>query len=172
MARRRRCSVPPAWRRGRLGRRLLELRRWLRRQQGSPGYRARGLAAGVFTGCLPFFGLQIVLGVALAGVMRGHPLLAAAGTWISNPLTSLPLYWWNLQLGIVLLGPIDAVPELRQLASLTLTELGWAFGSRLLIGSLLMGVISACLSGLLCWWWLERRAAQDPARPGNTIRSM
>jgi hypothetical protein len=110
--------------------------------------------------------------VALAGVMRGHPLLAAAGTWISNPLTSLPLYWWNLQLGIVLLGPIDTVPELKQLASLTLTELGWAFGSRLLIGSLLMGVISACCSGLLCWWWLKRRAGQDPARPGNTIRSM
>lgn len=153
-------------------RRLRDAIRWLRRQQGSPAYRARGLAAGVFTGCLPFFGLQIVLGVALAGAMRGHPVLAAAGTWISNPLTSLPLYWLNLQLGMLVLGPIGVVPDLEQLASLALSELGWAFGSRLLLGSLLMGVVSAAASGLLCWVWLRRRAAQEPARPGNTIRSM
>lgn len=172
MAPRRPFTLPPAWRRSRLGRRLLDLLRWLRRQQGSPGYRARGLAAGVFTGCLPFFGLQIVLGVALAGLMRGHPLLAAAGTWISNPLTSLPLYWLNLQLGILLLGPVGVVPQLEKIATLAVSDLGWAFGFRLLLGSLLMGVISACLSGMLCWWWLQRRANQDSARPGNTIRSM
>ena len=130
---------------------------WLRRQQGSPGYQARGLAAGVFSGCLPFFGLQIVFSVALAGVMRGHPLLAAAGTWISNPLTYLPLYWLNLQVGMVLLGPTESLPKLDQLASLGLAGLGWSYGSRLLLGSVLMGLLLAPLSGSLCWWWLHRR---------------
>lgn len=154
---------------------------WLRRQQGTPGYQARGLAAGVFTGCLPFFGLQIVLGVALAGAMRGHPLLAAAGTWISNPLTTLPMCWLNLQLGILVLGPAEDLPALERLATVGLSELGvaelgWSFGSRLLLGSLLMGLLTAPLSGSLCWWWLRRRPRrqtdQDSASPGNTIRSM
>jgi uncharacterized protein (DUF2062 family) len=156
----------------RRNRRLLQALRWLRRQQGSPGYQARGLAAGVFMGCLPFFGLQILLGVALAGAMRGHPLLAAAGTWISNPLTSLPLYWLNLQLGVALLGPMGVVPELETLASLALPDLGWAFGSRLMAGSLLMGLVCASISGVFSWIWLRRRAAHDSARPGNTIRSI
>jgi len=164
MARLRRPALPTAWRRGRIGRRLEgPLRRlrglldWLRRQQGSPGYQARGLAAGVFTGCLPFFGLQIVLGVALAGALRGHPLLAAAGTWISNPLTTLPMCWLNLQLGILLLGPAEELPGLDRLATLGLAELGWSFGSRLLLGSVLMGLLLAPPSGWLCWWWLRRR---------------
>ena len=129
----------------------------MRCQQGSPGYQARGLAAGVFTGCLPFFGLQIVLGVALASAMRGHPLLAAAGTWISNPLTTLPMCWLNLQVGILLLGPIETMPALEQLASQGLGELGWSFGIRLLLGSLLMGLLAAPLCGSLSWWWLRRR---------------
>lgn len=157
MARFRLFDAFAGWSPGRMGRELRDSLQWLRRQQGSPGYQARGLAVGVFTGCLPFFGLQIVLGVALAGVMRGHPLLAAAGTWISNPITSLPLYWLNLQVGILLLGPAESLPEWDQLASLQLAELGWSFGVRLLLGSVLMGLVMAPPSGWLCWWWLQRR---------------
>ncbi|MFM7086684.1 MAG: DUF2062 domain-containing protein [Cyanobium sp.] len=155
-------------------RRWFELRRWLRRQQGSPAYRARGLAAGVFTGCLPFFGLQIVLGVMLAGVMRGHPVLAAAGTWISNPLTTLPMCWLNVQLGILVLGPAEGLFDLGRLASGSFADLGWDLGSRLVVGSLLLGALAAPVCGLLCWWWLLRRHPQAPSSstPGKIIRSM
>ena len=94
-------------------RRLLRLSRirirrgvlWLWRQEGTPGQRARGLAAGVFCGCYPFFGLQIFLSVGVASVVRGNHLLAAAGTLVSNPLTYLPLYWFNYLVGCRLLGP-------------------------------------------------------------------
>ena len=68
----------------------LRLRRslhWLWAQEGTPGQRARGLAAGVFCGCFPFFGLQIVVSVGVASLLKGNHLLAAAGTLVSNPLT-------------------------------------------------------------------------------------
>ena len=94
---------------GGLGPWLIHKLRWLWQQDGSPAHRARGLAAGVFTGCLPFFGLQIVLGVALAATIRGNRILAAAGTWISNPLTTLPICWLNYQLGALLIGPGPAL---------------------------------------------------------------
>jgi len=160
MARLRRSVPASAWSSRRLVLRLQDMLGWLRRQQGSPGYQARGLAAGVFSGCFPFFGLQIVLGVALASAMRGHPLLAAAGTWISNPLTYLPLYWLNLQLGNLLLGPGEALPAVDQLVRGELADLGWSLASRLMLGSLLMGLVAAPLSGSLCWWWLNRRRRQ------------
>ena len=60
---------------------------WLWEQEGTPGQRARGLAAGVFCGCFPFFGLQIVLSIGVASLARGNHLLAAAGTLVSNPIT-------------------------------------------------------------------------------------
>jgi len=149
---------------GRLGvlqNRLIHRCRGLWRQEGSPGHRARGLAAGVFTGCLPFFGLQIVLGVALAAAIRGNRILAAAGTWISNPLTTLPICWLNYQLGVLLIGPGPAWPGHDQLDPERLTDLGWAFSSRLMLGSVVMGLLAAAVVGLGCWRWLHHRERQN-----------
>ena len=138
---------------------------WLIGQEGSPGHQARGLAAGVFTGCLPFFGLQILLGVALAVSLRGNRLLAAAGTWISNPLTTLPLCWLNYKVGALLLGPGPAWPALDELDGAALSALGWSFTSRLMLGSLLMGLVNAVVAGVLCWRWLHgRRQRGSPRR--------
>lgn len=111
----------------------------------------------MFTGCLPIFGLQIVLGVALAAAMRGNRLLAAAGTWISNPLTTLPMCWLNYQIGVLLLGPGPAWPGLQGVDPERLGALGWAFSGRLLVGSLLFGAIAAAVTGFACWHWLQRR---------------
>jgi uncharacterized protein (DUF2062 family) len=130
---------------------------WLWRQEGSHGQRARGLAAGVFMGCFPIFGFQTLLGVALASLVRGNHLLAAAGTWISNPITDLPLIWFNYQMGSLLLGPGKGWPGGSLLHHETLRQLGWDFTSRLLLGSAVVGVVLAPLSGLLCLRWLQRR---------------
>jgi len=171
MPRRERQSPPrpgspaPAWW-TRLGSRLLPRLRWLWQLEGTPGHRARGLAAGVFTGCLPFFGLQIVLGVALAATIRGNRILAAAGTWISNPFTTLPICWVNYQLGVWLIGPGPAWPGRHELDPERLADLGWAFSSRLLLGSVLVGSLAAVVVGLGCWRWLHHRE-----RKGVSLRN-
>lgn len=136
---------------------------WLWRHEGSHGQRARGLAAGIFTGCYPFFGLQIVLGVGLASVLRGNHILAAAGTWISNPVTSLPLYWFNYQVGSWLLGPGPGFPTLSQVREAGLWDLGLAFTSRLMLGSTLVGLASALGFGALYWLWLNRTSRRSQA---------
>jgi uncharacterized protein (DUF2062 family) len=153
---------PPAGRSGAFsalinrGRALLS---WLWAQEGSHGQRARGLAAGIFCGCFPFFGLQTLLGIALASLLRGNHLLAAAGTWISNPFTYVPLYWFNYQLGCWLLGPGTAWPGLTALQAEGLGQLGWSVASRLLLGSTLVGLVCAVAGGWLYWVWLERAKA-------------
>lgn len=73
------------------------------RQEGTPEAIARGWACGVFTGCFPLFGLQTLLGLLLATILRGNKFTAAAGTWISNPLTYVPIYYFNFHVGQVIL---------------------------------------------------------------------
>ncbi len=158
---RRRRSVRRSWR-TLLWHHLLRLRRtlfWLWKQEGSDGQRVRGLAAGVFTGCLPFFGLQIVLGVGLASLVRGNHLLAAAGTWISNPFTSLPLYWLNYRIGCLLLGEGPVWPDLGRLQAEEIQQLGMSFSARLLLGSSVVGLLAALFFGGLYWLWLRHSTA-------------
>ena len=157
-------------------RRLLRLSRsrfrrgiaWVWKQEGTPGQRARGLAAGVFCGCYPFFGLQMVLSVGLAKLMRGNQLLAAAGTLVSNPLTYVPLYWFNYLVGCQLLGPGRGGINLAELNRSSLWAQGWEFSQRILLGSSLVGLLLAGVGGLLAYRMFHQHHDQ---RAGKAINS-
>ncbi|EAW34125.1 hypothetical protein L8106_03032 [Lyngbya sp. PCC 8106] len=116
--------------------------------KGRPEYLARGLALGVFAGWFPFFGLQILMGVSLAVVFRGHKLLAAAGTWVSNPLTYVPIYLFTYKLGRLLLG--SQQPLFEDWESLHSIEdilaVGAEFAICLLFGCFVMGITSGILT--------------------------
>ena len=132
---------------------------WMWAQEGSPGQRARGLAAGVFCGSFPFFGLQIVLSVGLATLIRGNHLLAAAGTLVSNPITYVPLYWFNYQVGCRLLGPGEGSSALETLTRETLWAQGWEFTQRILLGSSVVGMLLAIGSALMAYRLFQQRDA-------------
>lgn len=74
--------------------RFLEARPWLwvahRRSV------ARGIGLGVFAGVVPL-PLQMALAAVLAVVFRANVAAAIAATWITNPLTFVPILtmaWW------------------------------------------------------------------------------
>ena len=156
-------------------RRLLRLSRirmrrgvlWLWRQEGTPAQRARGLAAGVFCGCYPFFGLQIFLSVGVASVVRGNHLLAAAGTLVSNPLTYLPLYWFNYLVGCRLLGPGQGRINLSELNRSSLWAQGWEFSQRILLGSTVVGMVMAIASGWMAYRLFLQREARAVVSRGS-----
>lgn len=131
--------------------------RWLWAQEGTPGQRARGVAAGVFCGCYPFFGLQIFLSIGLASALRGNHLLAAAATLISNPFTYLPLYWFNFQVGCWILGPPRKIINFASLTPDTAWEQGWSFSSRLLLGSSAVAFVSALAISTFAFKLFESR---------------
>lgn len=140
-----------------------QVRYWyvrLLRLQSTPHAMARGLAVGIFAGMFPFVGLQTAIAVVLAIPFRGNKLVAAAGTWISNPLTFVPIYWCNYKLGQWVLrweGP-------------AFSDLNWRSGNllehtsnaaiALLVGSALaglMGGFTVYLFGLKGFIWLQTR---------------
>ncbi|MCU0541172.1 MAG: DUF2062 domain-containing protein [Oscillatoriaceae cyanobacterium Prado104] len=113
------------------------------RMRGTPESIARGFAAGVFTGMFPAFGLQIVTGVALATLLRGNKIVAAAATWISNPITDLPIWALNFQVGRWVLGSGRAFNPQSITSFENLLKFGTEFAIELLVGSLLMASVCA-----------------------------
>ncbi len=120
-----------------------------RQQNGSPSFNARGLAIGVFSGCFPFFGFQTLLGVFFAKLAKGNIVLAAIGTWISNPFTYIPLYYFNYKVGSIFIRHSTNITIDRNLGIHDLWEQGSIFSIKLLLGSSFVGLLLACISGLI-----------------------
>ncbi len=143
------------------------------RLQGSPEHLARGMASGVFSGCFPLFGLQIILGVTLATLLRGNRLVAAAATWVSNPLTYLPLFAFNYQVGYWLLGD-GSISDLTTLDSWQAwMDMGTEVSSRLMLGSSVVGLGAATTTyygGLVVIRWIRKKPLLSfswPQLPGT-----
>jgi uncharacterized protein (DUF2062 family) len=138
------------------------------RMRGSSAAIARGLAAGVFAGCFPLFGLQTIMGVAIAAICKGNKLMAAAGTWISNPFTYVPIYFFNFRFGQWLLSLGQETPKVAELESLQalVTEpslesiraslaTGTVFAANLFVGSFVVGLVCAICAYFAGLWGIR-----------------
>lgn len=137
-------------------RRRLKYFYWrLVRLRGSPEGIARGLACGVFAGLFPLFGFQIMVGVLLAVLLRGNKFLAVAGTWISNPLTYVPIYAFNFHVGQWLLSQED-LTDVSLNSWESVKELGAEIIFTLLVGCFAVGSVCAVSSYFLGLWLIRR----------------
>ncbi len=126
------------------------------KQDGSPLFHAKGIAIGVFCGCFPFFGFQTLLGLFLTRVAKGNLFLAAIGTWISNPFTYFPLYFFNYKVGSYLLNNSPDIVFDKNLITKELWEKGSIFSLRLIVGSGLVGLFLASISGIIVFLLYKR----------------
>ena len=129
---------------------------WLWEQEGSQTQRAVGFGLGVFSGCFPFFGLQTLLGIFLAKIFKGNTLLAAVGTWISNPFTYIPLYFFNYRIGSLLLNSNSDIVDFSHISIEELWSQSWYLSSRLLMGSSIVGLFAGLFGGLCLYLSLKK----------------
>jgi len=123
-----------------------------RSQNGSPFFNAKGLAIGVFSGCCPFFGCQTLVGGCLAKIAKGDIVLAAIGTWISNPFTYIPLYYFNYKVGSIFLNnSYNKILE-KSLVIDDLWKQGRIISLKLLLGSSCVGIILALICGSIVFF--------------------
>ncbi|MEM9220215.1 MAG: DUF2062 domain-containing protein [Cyanobacteria bacterium P01_F01_bin.150] len=143
------------------------------RQRGSAAAIARGLSAGVFAGLFPLFGLQTIIGIGIATICRGNKIIAAAATWVSNPLTYVPIFFFNFRVGLFTLRLLRVnreLPDLEafralisspdNLAFQELLDLGGLVAGALFLGCFVVGSISAVVSyfgGLWLFKGLQER---------------
>ena len=77
--------------------------RWLLGLKGSPESIALGFAVGVFIALTPTVGVQTLLVLVAAAFIRMNLPAAYVSIWISNPLTTVPIYLFNYWIGTVIL---------------------------------------------------------------------
>jgi uncharacterized protein (DUF2062 family) len=112
---------------------------------------ALGIGIGLVTGLIPA-PVQMLMAVVIAIPLRANIPAAAAATWVTNPLTFIPLYLLAYQLGAWFTGsgaqpavPPEMVWSWSGLKDAMPQLLAWieAAGSTLLIG---LGVLSVLLA--------------------------
>lgn len=75
------------------------------RSPGAPGEVAGGMALGLFIAMLPIMGAQMPIAVVCAEIVRRltglklSRIAAAAGVWLTNPVTAVPIYWAVFKIG-------------------------------------------------------------------------
>jgi uncharacterized protein len=128
------------------------------RLRGKPKAIATGLAMGVFAGFFPFLGLQTLIGVFLAALFKGSKVAAAAATWVSNPLTYVPIFVFNYKVGKLLLRTEEtrAIVPLDFNSLESFRELGFSFVLTLLTGCVVVGAIAAGLTYIYSLRMIER----------------
>lgn len=119
---------------------------------------------GVFAGWFPLFGLQTLIGITLAALVRGHKIVAAAATWVSNPFTYLPIYAFNFQVGRWLLGSrieadFDGVQTWDEFMALSSD-----FAIALFVGCFAVGLVMAAIAYGLGWQVASRIQHQHHQR--------
>jgi hypothetical protein len=118
----------------------------LSRLRSHPSAIAKGFAAGAFTGVMPLFGVQTIIAIGLATLVKGTPIAAALTTWVSNPITFVPLYMVNFKVGQLLLGTHGLMLSLHWgMPLIELSKVGAVCLITLTIGCVAMGIpIAAC----------------------------
>ena len=76
--------------------------RGVTRLEDTPYRIAMGSACGMSVALLPIFG-QMLLGMGLARLMRSNVIASMPWTWITNPLTTFPIWYGCYRVGSMLL---------------------------------------------------------------------
>ncbi len=131
------------------------------RLRGSPESIARGAAAGVFAGLFPLIATQMAVAILIAALIRGNKMVAATATWISNPLTGVPIYAFNFQVGQWLLGSDAQSFSAESFNSWQdIMQLGTEFVTDLLVGCLVVASVCAVGSYFFALWVVRRVRAK------------
>ncbi|HUV38394.1 MAG TPA: DUF2062 domain-containing protein, partial [Planctomycetota bacterium] len=72
---------------------------WLMMLDDTPHSIAMGVAVGLFVGLTPTVGVQMLLVVLVSLFIRCNRTVGCALVWLTNPLTMVPVYFFNYMVG-------------------------------------------------------------------------
>ena len=147
---------------------LLRLYAKILREKADSRFIARGWAIGMFCGCFFPFGIQLLISIPAAFIMRGSKVGASLGTLLTNHFTIFIIYPLQCYVGNHLIGgslswteifnAMDEVLEKQSFESLFAlsTDLIWSF----FIGGALLAAVTTPLTYIGVKRLVEKRQAR------------
>lgn len=159
-----------------------------------------GVAIATFVALLPIMGVQTLVALAVAAVLRANKAVCVPIVWITNPFTAVPIYGGCLWIARVILGDgamagpaaviaeLTPPPQYRGLAVFShLFELEFwrhllgtfaKIGAELWLGCTVVGFIAAFIMYFVSRWSItvyrerrrSRRMVSDVVRPRLATR--
>ncbi len=117
-------------------------------EHASPAELALSVALGVFVACTPFYGLQTVLALGLAWVLRLNRVAAILAAQVSLAPVSPFLIFASVQLGELLLHGHFFAIDLPMLQARSFGQIGGLFIAAWLLGGCVLGVVFGAVLGL------------------------
>jgi uncharacterized protein (DUF2062 family) len=119
---------------------------------------ARGIAIGVFIAMTPTVGIQMIAIAVACTIFGGNRLAGVAMAWISNPLTIVPIYWFNYFIGsMILRTKMIGIEEIARIVDLKSTgifsmffeflgnlgSMAYNLAGPMFLGGVILGVVCA-----------------------------
>ena len=128
-------------------------------EDASPEYIARGWAIGMWCGCLIPFGIQLMISIPLAFILKGSKIGATIGTLITNHFTIFVIYPVQCYFGAILIGRPIAYEAIKNALSDVLSKQNWEsllnLGWDLLISFFVGGVILATIMTTITYFFVH-----------------
>ncbi len=130
-----------------------------RRGKIRPRRLAMSTSVGVFVAMLPIPGCQTFAWLAMCAALRVDPVISYAFTWVSNPVTVVPLTILEMELGTVLCtGRFQPLPRNYRGALSAAAPIGL----HVCVGALLVSIVCALLAFLISFKVAQRITRQRP----------
>ncbi|MFW5887089.1 MAG: DUF2062 domain-containing protein [Bacteroidota bacterium] len=121
---------------------------------------AMGFALGSFIGMTPLVGLQFVISVALASILKWNKIAAGIAVFNTNIVTGIFIFSFNYKLGTKILGmePSFIFPEKLNIGFLKiLLNAGYEVIFSLVVGGIATGIPTAIVGYFFIKFLLKKR---------------
>ena len=140
---------------------------------------AAALALGVFVSCTPFWGLQTIISLVLASVLRLNRAALLTGTWLNLPWVAPFVYGAAIKIGGLLMPDpgghreawlaylLEHPSSLSWHDALSLTQ---ELSVALLVGTTMVGLVAALATYFIALAVLSTRGGRGPGAPTSRRR--
>ena len=156
------------------------LLRYILMIEDTPHSIALGTAVGMFIGMTPTVGIQMIIVIIFAFLVRPlftfNRMAALITVYISNPVTMVPLYWFDYKVGTLFFEGTSTRKDFESVLQYetfsewwdTIVNLFVGIGFPLVVGSLVVATTLGVITYPLMWWLVRSFHGGPPEKTGES----
>lgn len=143
--------------------------------RGTPRDIGLGFALGIFIGFSPSMGIQIILAIFVASLLKWSKITAAIGVQVTNPITAPFIYSFTYWLGSKLMGlekPLILTRPITIESLVTMIQQAPGIFAAMTLGGILIGLPLAVIGYVVVYKMMGRYQEKIKVRIRNRARQI